>query len=48
MRFSFVSNLQEGDKKVGGLNLDRYQELYAEFLGNTADNHPAVYLFGPL
>ncbi|XP_073824522.1 sarcoplasmic calcium-binding protein 1 [Musca autumnalis] len=45
---AFESLLNDNDKKVGGLNLDRYQELYAEFLGNTADNHPAVYLFGPL
>jgi len=34
--------------KRGGLSLDRYKELYGQFLGNTADSHPAVNLFGPL
>ncbi|KRK05031.1 sarcoplasmic calcium-binding protein, alpha-B and -A chains isoform X2 [Drosophila yakuba] len=39
---------QDEDRKRGGLSLDRYKELYGQFLGNTADNHPAVNLFGPL
>ncbi|XP_067620856.1 sarcoplasmic calcium-binding protein, alpha chain [Eurosta solidaginis] len=45
---AFESLLNDEDKKRGGLTLDRYKELYAQFLGNTADNHPAVNLFGPL
>ncbi|KAH8395433.1 hypothetical protein KR215_003873, partial [Drosophila sulfurigaster] len=45
---AFETLLNDDDKKRGGLSLDRYKELYAQFLGNTADNHPAVNLFGPL
>ncbi|XP_037958302.1 sarcoplasmic calcium-binding protein 1 [Teleopsis dalmanni] len=45
---SFDAMLNDDDKKKGGLSLDRYKELYAQFLGNTAENHPAVNLFGPL
>lgn len=40
--------LQDDDRRRGGLTLSRYQELYAEFLGNPDDNCPAAYLFGPL
>lgn len=39
---------QDGDRKVGGLTLARYQELYAHYLGNNDENNPGVTLFGPL
>ncbi|KAH8367008.1 hypothetical protein KR200_002689, partial [Drosophila serrata] len=45
---AFETLLNDEDRKRGGLSLDRYKELYGQFLGNTADNHPAVNLFGPL
>lgn len=45
---ALLPSLQDGDRKVGGLNLERYKELYGEFLSNTDDKHPAVNLFGPL
>merc|ERR1712117_81497 len=35
-------------KKVGGITLARYQELYAQFIGNPDESCPAVNLFGPL
>ncbi|XP_042893547.1 sarcoplasmic calcium-binding protein, beta chain-like [Penaeus japonicus] len=38
----------EEDKKAGGINKTRYQELYAEFISNTDENCNACYLFGPL
>lgn len=40
--------LNDDDRRRGGLTLARYQELYAQFLGNADENCPAVYLFGPL
>lgn len=46
--FSFIFiNQQDNDKIVGGLTLDRYKDLYGEFLGNT-DRNPGCFLFGPL
>lgn len=36
------------DKKAGGISLQRYQELYAQFIGNPDEKCPAVNLFGPL
>lgn len=39
---------QDDDRRRGGLTLSRYQELYAQFLGNPDEKCPAVYLFGPL
>ena len=39
---------QEEDKKVDGISLDRYQELYAQFISNPDEKCNAVYLFGPL
>ncbi|XP_014102617.2 sarcoplasmic calcium-binding protein, alpha chain [Bactrocera oleae] len=45
---AFDTLLNDDDRKRGGLSLDRYKELYAEFLGNIAEDHPAVNLFGPL
>ncbi|XP_066973574.1 sarcoplasmic calcium-binding protein 1 isoform X4 [Macrobrachium rosenbergii] len=38
----------EDDKKAGGINLARYQELYAQFISNPDEKCNAVYLFGPL
>jgi len=40
--------LTEDDKKKGGITLKRYQDLYAQFMGNPDESNPAVYLFGPL
>merc|ERR1711971_1548234 len=40
--------LNDEDKKVGGITLARYQELYAQFIGNPDEKCPAVDLFGPL
>lgn len=45
---AFEKLLNEEDKKRGGINLDRYQELYAHFIGNPDENCNACYLFGPL
>merc|ERR1711970_932343 len=38
----------EDDKKAGGINLARYQELYAQFIAGKDDKAAANYLFGPL
>jgi Ca2+-binding EF-hand superfamily protein len=40
--------LNDDDKKAGGISLARYQELYAQFIGNPDEGCPAVNLFGPL
>merc|ERR1711884_68534 len=40
--------LTEDDKKKGGITLERYQELYAQFIGNPDESCSACYLFGPL
>ncbi|XP_022916985.1 sarcoplasmic calcium-binding protein 1 isoform X2 [Onthophagus taurus] len=40
--------LNDDDRRRGGITLSRYQELYAEFLGNPKDDNPGIYLFGPL
>jgi len=40
--------LTEDDKKKGGITLERYQELYAQFIGNPDESCAACYLFGPL
>jgi len=40
--------LSEDDKKAGGINNTRYQELYAQFISNPDEKCNAVYLFGPL
>ena len=40
--------LQDDDKKAGGITLARYQELYAQFIGNPDETCNACYLFGPL
>ena len=36
------------DKKAGGITLDRYKELYAQFIGNPDETCNACFLFGPL
>jgi len=40
--------LNDDDKKAGGITLARYQELYAQFIGNPDESCNAVNLFGPL
>merc|ERR1711872_930494 len=39
--------VSDADKAAGGISLDRYKELYAQFIGSEAEC-PAMYLFGPL
>merc|ERR1712119_270831 len=38
----------EEDKKAGGIDKTRYQDLYADFISNTDETTNACYLFGPL
>lgn len=45
---AFDNLLNDDDRRRGGLTLSRYQELYAQFLGNPDEECSAVYLFGPL
>ncbi|XP_041981885.1 sarcoplasmic calcium-binding protein 1 [Aricia agestis] len=45
---AFNALLNDEDRKVGGINLARYRELFAQFLSDTSDSCPAQYLFGPL
>jgi len=45
---SYEKLLNEDDKKKGGVDLARYQELYAQFIGNPDETCAACYLFGPL
>merc|ERR1711955_22086 len=40
--------LTEDDKKKGGITLERYQELYAHFIGNPDETCNGCFLFGPL
>lgn len=40
--------LNDGDKAKGGISKDRYQELYAQFIGSPDVDVPGSYLFGPL
>jgi len=40
--------LTDADKKAGGITLERYQELYAHFIGNPDETCNGCYLFGPL
>ncbi|XP_076349790.1 sarcoplasmic calcium-binding protein-like isoform X2 [Tachypleus tridentatus] len=44
----FEKLLTVDDRRVGGINLCRYQELFAEFIGSPEPKVPGVYLFGPL
>lgn len=45
---AFDKLCNEEDKKIGGINITRYQELYAQFISNPDEKCNAVYLFGPL
>jgi len=45
---AYAKLLNDDDKKAGGISLARYQELYAQFIGNPDESCPAVNLFGPL
>jgi len=45
---AFDKLLSEEDKKAGGINLQRYQELYAQFISTEDESCNANYLFGPL
>merc|ERR1711887_292794 len=44
---AYNAMVTDADKSAGGITLDRYKELYAQFLGSK-DETPAKYLFGPL
>jgi len=39
--------VNDADKAAGGINLKRYEELYAQFIG-AKEEGPFMYLFGPL
>jgi len=45
---AFDKLLNDDDRKKGGITLSRYQELYAEFIGNPEEKAQGAYLFGPL
>ncbi|KAI5637790.1 EF-hand domain pair domain-containing protein [Phthorimaea operculella] len=45
---AFNALLNDDDRKVGGLTIARYQELFAQFLGDESDTCQARHLFGPL
>ncbi|XP_026756230.1 sarcoplasmic calcium-binding protein, alpha chain isoform X2 [Galleria mellonella] len=45
---AFNSLLNDDDRKKGGITVSRYQELFAQFLGDITDSCQAKYLFGPL
>merc|ERR1711970_277845 len=45
---AYKNLISEEDTKLGGISLDRYQELYAEFLSNQDETCKARFLFGPL
>lgn len=45
---SYDKLLNDDDKKAGGLSLARYQELYAQFIGNPDEKCNACHLFGPM
>lgn len=45
---SYEKLLNDADRKEGGITLARYQELYAQFIGNPDENSNANHLFGPL
>jgi Ca2+-binding EF-hand superfamily protein len=44
---AFNQLLNDNDKIKGGLTLERYQDLYGDFLGNPEKN-PGCFLFGPI
>lgn len=43
---AFNALLNDNDKKAGGMTIARYQDLYAEYMGNPDFNN-ACFLFGP-
>jgi len=45
---AFEKLLSEEDKKKEGIDIARYQELYAQFISNPDEKCNACYLFGPL
>ncbi|XP_047992731.1 sarcoplasmic calcium-binding protein 1 isoform X1 [Leguminivora glycinivorella] len=45
---AFDTLLTDDDRKKGGLTLARYQELFAQFLGDEKEDCQAKHLFGPL
>uniref|UniRef100_U5EL01 EF-hand domain-containing protein n=1 Tax=Corethrella appendiculata TaxID=1370023 RepID=U5EL01_9DIPT len=45
---AFDQLLNDDDKKRGGISLQRFQELYASFLGDLNDKNSAITLFGPV
>ncbi|EAA12855.3 sarcoplasmic calcium-binding protein 1 [Anopheles arabiensis] len=45
---SYNNLVSEEDNKKGGITLERYQELYAQFMGNENAKCPAIYLYGPI
>jgi len=45
---AYDSLLSAEDKTAGGISLERYQDLYAQFVSNPDEKCNAVYLFGPL
>lgn len=47
-KFVFLLLFQDEDNKRGGITLQRYQELYAQFMGNESDKCAAIYLYGPI
>lgn len=47
IKYFLFDHQQDNDKVKGGLTLDRYQDLYGDFLGKLEKN-PGCYLFGPL
>jgi len=45
---SYEKLLNDEDRKAGGITLPRYEELYAQFIGNPDESNSACHLFGPL
>lgn len=45
---AFNSLLNDDDRRKGGISLSRYQELFAQYLGDQSDNCQSSLLFGPL
>ncbi|XP_013148329.1 PREDICTED: sarcoplasmic calcium-binding protein 1 isoform X1 [Papilio polytes] len=45
---AFYSLLNDDDRRRGGITLSRYQELFAQFLGDQSEDCPAKHLFGPI
>jgi len=45
--FAYNKLVNDADKAAGGITLQRYEELYAQFIGKKEEG-PYMYLFGPL